>query len=164
MLKADLVSLSLAPCHLLCKSHINLGRGSPTEGAWHTASRKALPRTLLPSAPERRSIPAGTGSLLGAGVESQMAPQLPEGKQSPLGDFNSLGIRIPGEGRGEIVTATSLLLWLLLICLSRMMGTELLYQHIGHSVYSKKDLVIFVILSALCIYFLLVSTPNLFKN
>lgn len=97
-------------------------------------------------------------------MESQMAPQLPEGKRSLLSDFNSSGIRIPGEGRGEIVTAIPLLLWLFLTCLSRMMASELLYQQVGHSVYSKKDFVIFVIFSALCIYFLLVSTSNLFKK
>lgn len=54
--------------------------------------------------------------------------------------------------------------WLFLICLGRMMRPELLYQHVGHSVYFKKDLVIFVLFNALSIYFPLISTPNLFNK
>lgn len=63
--------------HLLCKSRIPLVRGSPAEGTWHTASRRALPRVLLPSAPEHRDPHLQQlGHYWQVGLESQTAPQL----------------------------------------------------------------------------------------
>lgn len=63
-----------------------------------------------------------------------------------------------------MATAIQLPLGLFLICRGRMMQSELLCQHAGHSIYFKKDLVIFVVFNALCIYVPLISTPNLFNK
>lgn len=68
-----------------------------------------------------------------------------------------LGMKTPWEGSGDIITALHLLQWMSFICHGWMIWSELLYQHTGHSVYFKKDLVIFVVCNAWCIYYLLTS-------